>query len=98
MEEDEARGIGVMSVKETLRALVDRLSDDEATEALEYVLSLAKNGPAEPEDDLDALIAQQGISPVSEPARLARGVWPEDESVDDFIAALEVWRSEGKDG
>jgi hypothetical protein len=50
----------------------------------------------EPPLDLEALARQQGTAPVSfnelmtTPER-----WPDDESVDDFIAAVRDWRSEG---
>ena len=42
------------------------------------------------------LAEEQGVKPMTREALEAMGsVWPEDESVDDFIAAVEQWRSEG---
>jgi hypothetical protein len=87
-----------MSVKERLRELVDQLSEDEASETLAYLHDRLSEGEPQTEDDLDAMIAQQGVTPLVDPARQAQGIWPEDESVDDFIAALACWRSEGRDG
>lgn len=38
----------------------------------------------------------QGIKPMTEEKLDAMaGVWPEDEDIDDFIAAVQQWRSEG---
>jgi hypothetical protein len=85
------------SVKEKLRELVDRLSEEDAGEALAYISSSIQE-QMEPEDDLDALIAQQGVKLLADPTHLAQGVWPEDENVDEFITALEAWRAEGRDG
>jgi hypothetical protein len=42
---------------------------------------------------LEELIAQQGKGPVADIGTL-RGGWPEDERVEDFIAALREWRSQ----
>ena len=42
------------------------------------------------------LAEEQGVKPLTREDLDAMGeVWPEDESVDDFIAAMEQWRSEG---
>lgn len=39
---------------------------------------------------------EQGVKPLTREVLKEMGsVWPEDESVDDFIAAVEQWRSEG---
>lgn len=39
---------------------------------------------------------EQGVRPLThEDLKAMAGVWPEDESVDDFIAAVQRWRSEG---
>lgn len=69
-------------------SLVDRdrdVLDDQRTpeqrEALARLLKLAE---------------EQGVKPLTREALEAMGsVWPEDESVDDFIAAVREWRSEG---
>jgi hypothetical protein len=41
---------------------------------------------------LDELIAQQGKGPISDVALLHGEFWPEDELVEDFLAALRGWR------
>lgn len=38
---------------------------------------------------LDELAEEQGIEPVERLEDLVSGFWPEDESVDDFLAAIE---------
>ena len=39
---------------------------------------------------------EQGVKPLTrEDFEAMRGVWPDDESIDDFIAAVRRWRSEG---
>ena len=81
-----------MSVKMELWELVERLSDREAAEMLSYMQWLTREGQAEPEDDLDTLIARQGVEPIADPMSLAKGIWPEDEPVDDFLAARVAWK------
>lgn len=45
---------------------------------------------------LRKLIDERGIKPISANQLRAMGdLWPEDESVDDFIAAVREWRREG---
>ncbi len=46
--------------------------------------------------DLEELADAQGVSPVADPKSLRGDVWPEDESVDDFLEARERWRREGQ--
>jgi hypothetical protein len=43
---------------------------------------------------LEALAKAQGIVPVEDPSTLLGSFWPEDESIDEFLAALEAWRRE----
>jgi hypothetical protein len=45
--------------------------------------------------DLDTLAAQQGVRPVTNFDDLLGDFWPEDETADDFIAAVRQWRREG---
>jgi len=45
--------------------------------------------------DLDTLAARQGVQAVPNISALAAGVWPDDEPLDDFIAAVRQWRREG---
>jgi hypothetical protein len=45
---------------------------------------------------LRALIEERGIKPISADQLRAMGdLWPEDESVDDFIAEVREWRRDG---
>jgi hypothetical protein len=41
-----------------------------------------------------ALAEQQGVKPVERFEDLLGDFWPEDESIDDFIAAVRQWRAE----
>lgn len=41
---------------------------------------------------LDEIIAQQGKGPVMDIGTLHGGFWPEDERLEDFLAALHEWR------
>ena len=41
---------------------------------------------------LNELIAQQGKGPVTDLALLHGNFWPEDEQIEDFLAALRDWR------
>ena len=44
------------------------------------------------------LAEEQGVRPLDLDAVLAKAdFWPEDESIDEFIATLAEWRSEGHD-
>jgi hypothetical protein len=46
--------------------------------------------------DIQALAEQQGTQPVADFDSLLGG-WPEDEPIDDFLAALDHWRQESLD-
>jgi hypothetical protein len=48
--------------------------------------------------DIETLAAQQGVKPITNIADLYGDFWPEDESVDDFIATVRRWRDEGYGG
>ena len=41
---------------------------------------------------LDELVAQQGKAPLRDPNVLLGDFWPEDEPVEEFLAALHEWR------
>jgi hypothetical protein len=41
---------------------------------------------------------QLGVGPIDDLKELAVGVWPDEESVDDFLAARRQWRTEGQRG
>ncbi|MGA3072792.1 MAG: hypothetical protein ABSG56_03785 [Bryobacteraceae bacterium] len=45
---------------------------------------------------LDELIAQQGKGPVTDVQALHGNFWPEDERIEDFLAALHEWRGHKK--
>lgn len=45
---------------------------------------------------LDELIAQQGKGPITDVHVLHGDFWPEDEPIEDFLAALHEWRGHGK--
>lgn len=44
--------------------------------------------------DLAALASEQGVEPIDDPDRLVADFWPIDESADEFLAAVDSWRSE----
>ena len=44
--------------------------------------------------DLDALAQAQGVPPVQDIGELAIDSWPDDESPDDFMAAVQRWHRE----
>ncbi len=47
--------------------------------------------------ELQKLAEAQGVKPLDEKTlRAMAGVWPEDESVDEFLAAREKWRREAQ--
>jgi len=41
---------------------------------------------------VEEVIAQQGKEPLSDPEALLGDFWPEDEPVEEFLAALHEWR------
>ena len=45
---------------------------------------------------VDELIAQQGKGPIHDPRVLLGDFWPEDEPVEEFLAALREWRGHNK--
>jgi len=49
----------------------------------------------DPETNVWKLAAEQGVEPVANIDELYGTFWPEDESVDDFIAAMKEWDREG---
>jgi hypothetical protein len=47
---------------------------------------------------LEKMIQERGIKPMTiEQLRAMGDLWPEDEEVDDFLAAVREWRREGKE-
>ncbi|MDQ3013078.1 MAG: hypothetical protein M3X11_20525 [Acidobacteriota bacterium] len=53
--------------------------------------------PLKPLKTIEEMAAEQGIKPFdfAEARRAAAGIWPEDESLDDFTAWLRQSRNEG---
>lgn len=53
----------------------------------------------EPPKPLEQIAAEQGVGPFNVEAarRQASGIWPEEESIDDFLTTLREWRSEGRE-
>ena len=51
---------------------------------------------AQPAVDWRTLAAQQGVEPIGDPTDLAGDFWPEDETADEFVAAVREWRREGR--
>lgn len=45
--------------------------------------------------DLEALAAEQGVHPIADISQLLGDFWPEDDDIDEFVAAIRAWRSEG---
>lgn len=44
--------------------------------------------------ELEALAEEQGVAPVADAGDLVGDFWPEDESVDEFVAAVREWRDD----
>ena len=65
----------------------DEVSDVEEGQSSEHSRARAR---------LRGLILQRGITPITVDQLRAMGdLWPDNESVDDFIAAVREWRREG---
>jgi hypothetical protein len=45
---------------------------------------------------VEELIAQQAKGPISDPVALLGDFWPEDEPIEDFLAALDEWRGHSR--
>jgi hypothetical protein len=50
---------------------------------------------AQPRSNLATLAAEQGVRPVADFDELLGDFWPEDETPDEFAAAVRQWRREG---
>jgi hypothetical protein len=75
------------------------------TPTLDQVFEAAKSLPIyeqqllvqllQPPKTIEQIAAEQGVGPFDFKAAQAKATfWPEDESIDDFIATLRAWRSE----
>jgi hypothetical protein len=83
-----------MSIRDELHALIDVLPDSDL-QALRTVLAVSSMPDFV---DLPTLIEQQGVVPLTDPLALAEDIWPDDEEVDEFLAARAAWQYEGEDG
>ncbi len=45
---------------------------------------------------IDELIAEQGVTFPRDPCDLLGSFWPDNESIDDFLAALREWRGRAR--
>ncbi|HYK57927.1 MAG TPA: hypothetical protein VEV85_00730 [Bryobacteraceae bacterium] len=59
-------------------------------------MSLAEKYIREGHPTVDELITDQGITFPRDPHELLGDFWPEEESVDDFPAAMREWRGHAK--
>jgi hypothetical protein len=89
--EAERRGQSLVDyAREVLERSVRRADLSEAVFA-SYWRDLPRRSPA----DLAALARGQGIQPVGDPEAITGG-WPEDDSVDEFLAARKRWQHQGR--
>jgi hypothetical protein len=64
----------------------DPVPDEDALE------SFRRSLPRRSSADLVKLARQQGAKPATRPEELLGNIWPEDESVDEFIETVRKWR------
>jgi hypothetical protein len=81
------------TTRDDLRLLVDHLPDGELDAAR---VALTRLTPMPKRHDLDTLAREQGVGPVVNFDDLLGDFWPEDETADEFIAAVRRWRREGQ--
>jgi hypothetical protein len=89
--ENVLRLLRMLTPREQLRVVAEVLPE------LEDQLPTTPASPAFwPSPDIQALAERQGVQPIADFDNLLGG-WPEDESIDDFLAALSDWRQESLD-
>lgn len=71
------------------------LDPEVKTNAMERTKESAIPPVPKSQQDLEALAAQQGVTPITGFDHLLGNFWPEDESADEFIATVREWRREG---
>lgn len=76
-------------------SMVERVLQNATPVSVEEVFEL--DGLIEKPKSIEELAAEQGVGLFDFKAALeeAAGIWPEDESADDFNAAVREWRREG---
>jgi hypothetical protein len=95
--------LGDERASQALTYLRQLLHDDEAASTTAAALARrmqpqAANGHAflaQPARTLSELAVEQGVRPVRNFDDLLGDFWPEDETADQFIAAVRQWRDEG---
>jgi hypothetical protein len=55
-------------------------------------MAMAPESQAVTQARREKLAREQGVSPVEDPTTLLGDFWPEDETADEFIAAVQAWR------
>jgi hypothetical protein len=84
-------------------AFLDRLGEGGITGGISLI-DAPRNGPPamsgyaflrQPPMDLPTLAASQGVQPVTNLNDLFGDFWPEDETTDQFVAAVREWRRDG---
>ena len=96
--------LGDEQVPEVLAYLHRLLHEEEASETTATAELAQRMGPravsgqaffGQPQADLQTLAARQGVHPVTNFDDLLGDFWPEDETADEFVAAVRQWRREG---
>ena len=82
------RLLRLLPPRERLRVVVEVLSELE-----DELPATAESPDFWQGSDMLILAEQQGVQPIADLGTLLGG-WPEDESVDDFLAVLHQWRQE----
>ncbi len=83
------------TTRDDLRTLIDDLPDAELDSARIALLRLAGQSATPKRQDLDDLARRQGVGHVQDFDALLGDFWPDDETADQFIAAVRGWRREG---
>ncbi len=59
-------------------------------------MSLAQKYIREGHPSIEELLAEQGLAFPRDPHELLGNFWPEEESIDDFLAAMHDWRGHAR--
>lgn len=93
-DEQAVQAIELLNVLVDDELAAERLPVDRTMGTAPPVLS-GKAFRTQPPIDWPLLAAEQGVRPIGDLSELAGDFWPEDESIDDFVAAVREWRREG---
>ena len=69
---------------------------NDQTEVVAADLPMGIGYAAQGHPSIEHLMAQQGTSPITDVRVLHGDFWPEEESIEDFLAALHEWRGHNK--